>query len=56
MTLLDLLVKNPIFTHQESEVSNQLSDLAISRQYPKGQWITHHGQAGVSHFYTNLVA
>jgi len=38
-----LLLNNPIFSQLNSTELDKLSELAISRQYPKGQWITHNG-------------
>ena len=43
MPLIDLLSQNPIFSHLDPARKNTLSELAIARRYPKGGWITHHG-------------
>jgi CRP-like cAMP-binding protein len=41
--LSELLSQNPIFSHLDSAGKNTLSEMAIARRYPKGGWITHHG-------------
>jgi len=43
MALMELLSHNPIFSHLNEMKKQELAELAISRSYPKGDWITHYG-------------
>lgn len=43
MPLLKFLSQNPIFSHLDEMKRLELAELAISRNYSKGEWITHHG-------------
>lgn len=43
MALMELLSQNPIFSHMTEVEKNKLAEMAISRAYPKGHWITHNG-------------
>jgi hypothetical protein len=40
MTLLDLLSRNPIFSHRYEVEKDKLVEMAITRTYPQGDWIT----------------
>lgn len=43
MALIELLSQNPIFSHVADIEKRRLLDTAITRTYPKGDWITHRG-------------
>jgi CRP-like cAMP-binding protein len=43
MTLLDLLPRNPIFSHRNELEKDKLVEMAITRSYLKGDWITYYG-------------
>jgi CRP-like cAMP-binding protein len=43
MTLLDLLSRNPIFSHRDEMEKDKLVEMAITRTYPQGDWITYYG-------------
>lgn len=43
MSLMELLSQNPVFSHLNQVERSDLAERAISRRYPKGQWITHYG-------------
>jgi CRP/FNR family cyclic AMP-dependent transcriptional regulator len=43
MALMELLSNNPIFSHMNEVEMGKLKEMTISRTYPKGDWITHHG-------------
>jgi CRP/FNR family transcriptional regulator, cyclic AMP receptor protein len=42
-TLPDLLAQSPVFSHLKPQELDQLSELARSREYQKGEWIAHYG-------------
>jgi len=43
VSLPKLLIHNPVFSHLGEADRSNLAELAISRKYPKDQWISHHG-------------
>jgi CRP-like cAMP-binding protein len=43
MGLLELLSHNPVFSHLTDGTIEELIGLAITRTYPKDDWITHYG-------------
>jgi CRP-like cAMP-binding protein len=43
MALMDVLSRNPIFSHLDEVQRNNLVEIAITRRFQKGQWITHNG-------------
>jgi CRP-like cAMP-binding protein len=43
MTLLDLLSRNLIFSHRNEEEKEKLVEMAITRTYSQGDWITYYG-------------
>ena len=43
MDVTQLLSQNPIYAHLSDSDRANLAGLAISRDYPKDQWITHYG-------------
>jgi CRP-like cAMP-binding protein len=45
MTLTELMAQNSIFAHLSFDERADLAKLAVSRQYKKGEWITHYGDS-----------
>jgi CRP/FNR family transcriptional regulator len=43
MTLLDLLSRNSVFSHRNDVEKEKLVEIAITRNYPQGDWITYYG-------------
>lgn len=43
MLTSDLIVQNPIFASLNEADQQELADYAITREYQKGEWITHYG-------------
>ena len=44
MELIEILSQNPVFSHLKMDELNRIKDLAITRHYQKGQWITFSGE------------
>ena len=44
MELIEILSHNPVFSHLKMDELNRIKDLAITRHYQKGQWITFSGE------------
>jgi CRP/FNR family transcriptional regulator len=44
MELLEILSHNPVFSNLKIDELNRIKDLAITRHYQKGQWITFSGE------------
>lgn len=44
MELIEILSNNPVFSHLSVDDRNRLNELAITRRYRKGQWITFYGE------------
>ena len=43
MALLEMMSQNTLFSHLENRQRGELAEMAVSRNYPAGQWITYHG-------------
>jgi len=45
MALIELLSHNPIFSHLDQVETQKVAKLTITRTFPKGEWLTHVGDA-----------